>query len=95
MSEKCHSDHAVQQNGRYSITSSARASSGRRHVEAERLRGLEIYHEFDIWSAPAPASRRLFALEDAIDITGRAPVLVGEIGPIRDQAAGGDEGASV
>ena len=37
---------------------------------------------------------RLLALEDAIDIAGRAPVLVDEIGPIGDQAAAVDEVAS-
>ena len=35
---------------------------------------------------------RLLALEDAIDVAGRAPVLVDEIRPVGDQAAGGDEG---
>ena len=38
---------------------------------------------------------RLLALEDAVDVAGGAPVLVDEIGPIGDQAAGGDEGAFV
>ncbi len=36
---------------------------------------------------------RLLALEDAVDVAGRAPVLVDEIRPIGDQAAGGDEDA--
>ena len=35
----------------------------------------------------------LLAFEDAIDVASRAPVLVDEIGPIGDQAAGGDEEA--
>ena len=35
----------------------------------------------------------LLALEDAIDVAGRAPVLVDEIRPIGDQAAAGDEEA--
>ena len=38
---------------------------------------------------------RFFALEDAIDVLGRASELVNEIGPIGDQAAGGDEVALV
>ena len=42
---------------RYSITSSARASSGWRHVEAERLGGLEVDRPARTWSAAAPAGR--------------------------------------
>jgi hypothetical protein len=34
---------------------------------------------------------RFLALEDAVNITSRAPVHVDRIGPVRDQAAGGDE----
>jgi hypothetical protein len=37
----------------------------------------------------------LLALEDAVDVAGRAPVLVDVIRPVGDQAAGGDEGAFV
>ena len=36
---------------------------------------------------------RLLALEDAIDVAGRAAVLVDRIRPVGDQAAGGDEEA--
>ena len=36
---------------------------------------------------------RLLALEDAIDVAGRLPVLIDVISPIGDQAAGGDEGS--
>ena len=35
---------------------------------------------------------RLLAFEDAVDVAGRAPVLVDPISPIGNQAAGGDEG---
>ena len=34
---------------------------------------------------------RLLALEDAVDVAGRAPVLVDRIRPVGDQAAAGDE----
>ena len=52
----------------HSITSSARASSDRRHVEAERLGGLEVDHQLELASAAAPAGRRLLALENAAGI---------------------------
>ena len=77
----------------YSITSSARASSGRRHGEAERLGGLEVDHQLVLGRRLHRQVGRLLALEDAIDVAGRAPVLVDQIGPIGDQAAGGDEEA--
>ena len=35
---------------------------------------------------------RLLALEDAVDVAGRAPELVDLIRPIGDQATGSDEG---
>ena len=64
-----------------------------RHVEAQRLGGLEIDDELIF-------RRRLhwhvgwfLALEDAVDVAGRAPVQVNPIRPIGEQAAGGDEGA--
>ena len=77
----------------YSITSSARASSDRRHVEAERLGGLEVDHQLVLGRRLHRQVGRLLALEDAVDVAGRAPVLVDEIRPIGDQAAGGDEEA--
>ena len=42
---------------------------------------------------PAPAFGRLLAFENAIDIAGRVPELVGEISPVGDQAAGSAERA--
>ena len=36
---------------------------------------------------------RFLSFKDAIDIAGRAAVLADQIGPVGDQAAGGDEGA--
>ena len=75
----------------YSITSSARASSDGGTVEAERLGGLEIDHQLVLGRRLHRQVGWLLALEDAIDVAGRAPVLVDEIRPIGDQAAGGDE----
>ena len=75
----------------HSITSSARASSDRRHVEAERLGGLEVDHQLVFGRRLHRQVGRLLALEDAVDVAGRAPILVDDIGPVGDQAAGGDE----
>ena len=63
----------------------------RRHVEAERLGGLEIDHQLVLGRRLHRQVGRLLALEDAIDVAGRAPVLVDQIRPVGDQAAGGDE----
>ena len=62
-----------------------------RHIEAERLGGLEIDHQFVLGRRLHRQVGRLLALEDAVDIGGRAAILVNQIGPVRDQAAGGDE----
>ena len=77
----------------HSITSSARASSDGGTVEPERLGGLEIDHQLVLGRRLHRQVGRLLALEDAIDVAGRAPVLVDEIRPVGDQAAGGDEEA--
>ena len=65
----------------------------RRHVEAERLGGLEVDHQFVLGRRLHRQVGRLLALEDAIDVAGRAAVLVDDIRPIGDQAAAGDEEA--
>ena len=65
----------------------------RRHGEAERLGGLEIDHQLVLGRRLHRQVGRLLALEDAIDVAGRAPVLVDVIRPVGDQAAGGDEEA--
>ena len=59
----------------------------RRHVEAERLGGLEVDDQLVLGRRLHRQVGRLLALEDAIDVAGRAPVLIGQIGPIGDQAA--------
>jgi hypothetical protein len=53
---------------------------GRRHVEAERLGGLEVDHQLVLGRRLHRKVGRLLALEDAIDVAGREPVLVEEIG---------------
>ena len=63
----------------------------RRHVEAERLRGLEVDDELVLGRRLHRQVGRLLALEDAVDIAGRAPVLVDQVRPVGDQAAGGGE----
>ena len=65
----------------------------RRHGEAERLGGLEVDHQLVLGRRLHRQVGRLLALEDAVDVAGRAPVLVDEIRPIGDQAAAGDEEA--
>ena len=65
----------------------------RRHVEAERLGGLEVDDQLVLGRCLHRKVGRLLAPEDAIDVAGRAPVLVDKISPIRDQATGGDEDA--
>jgi hypothetical protein len=50
-----------------------------RHGEAERLRGFEVDDGFVLGRHLHRQVGRLLALEDAVDVAGRAPVLVGEI----------------
>jgi hypothetical protein len=66
---------------------------GRRHFDAERFRSLEVDDQFVLGRHLHWQIGWLLALEDAIDIAGRLPVLVDVISPIGDEAAGGDEGA--
>jgi hypothetical protein len=63
---------------RYSITSSARASTVG-HVKTERFGGLEIDHRFVLGRRLHRQVGRLLALEDAIDIVGRAAVLIDQV----------------
>src|SRR5437016_2654519 len=59
----------------------------RRHVEAERLRGLKVDNEFILGRRLHRQICRFFALEDAIDVLRRAPEHIARIRPIADQAA--------
>src|SRR6185437_9399425 len=53
----------------------------RRHIEAERLGGLEVEHRLVFGRRLHRQVGRLLALEDAIDIAGRLPVLVDVVSP--------------
>src|SRR5215471_17626606 len=68
---------------------------GGRNVEAERLGGLEVDHQFVFGRRLHWQISGLLALENAIYVTGSAPVLVEEIRPIGGQAASGNKGAIV
>src|SRR5215831_4809328 len=61
------------------------------NLEAERLCGLEIDRQLVLDRVLHRKVGRLLALEDAIDVTGRAPVRVGRVGGVGDEAAGDDE----
>ncbi len=77
----------------YSITSSARASSDGGTSRPSALAVLRLSTSLVLGRRLHRQVGRLLALEDAVDVAGRAPVLVDVIRPIGDQAAGGDEGA--
>ena len=62
-------------------------------VRPERLRGLEVDDQLVLGRRLHRQVGRFLALEDAIDVAGRAPELVDLVRPIGDQAAGGDEEA--
>ena len=61
-----------------------------RHGKAKRFSGLEIDYQFVLGWRLYRHVGRFFALEDAIDVVSRAPKLVNEIRPIRNQSAGGN-----
>ena len=52
-----------------------------RYFDTERLRGLEVDHEFVFGGRLHRQVRRLLALEDAIDVASRAPIGSIESGP--------------
>ncbi|MFZ1004867.1 MAG: hypothetical protein WAN68_23115, partial [Pseudolabrys sp.] len=66
---------------------------GRWHGGSQFLCGLEIDHQFVLGRRLYRKISRLLAIEDAIDISGRAPILVDIIGSIGDQAASDGERA--
>src|SRR6266581_4394369 len=57
---------------------------GRRNFEAERLGGLEVEHQLVLGRRLHRKVGRLLALEDAIDIIGRAPQRIDRISPVGD-----------
>src|SRR5215471_104781 len=64
---------------------------GRRHSEAERLGCFEIDHQFVLSWRLHWHIAGLLTLEDAIDVAGRLPVLIEEVGSIRGQTLAGSE----
>jgi len=61
-----------------------------RNIEAKRLGGLKVDHQIVLGRCLYREIGGLLALEDAVDIAGRAAIHVDLIRPIGDQAAGGD-----
>jgi len=57
------------------------------HIEAERLRGREVNHQLEFGGRLNRQLTWFLALEHAIDIRRRTPVLIGNIRAVRDQAA--------
>ena len=78
----------------YSITSSARASSVGGTSRPSALAVLRLIDQLVLGRRLHRQVGRLLALEDAVDVAGRAPVLVDQIRPVGDQATGGDEVAA-
>src|SRR6266404_3038017 len=64
------------------------AEQRRRHGEAERFRGLEVDHQFELFRGLNWQLARLRALEDAIGIDCRAPEIIEYFNSIGEQAAG-------
>src|SRR5262245_33762858 len=62
----------------------------RRHRKAERLGGFEIDYQLVLGRRLHRQVGRLLALENAVDIAGRLPVLVEQIGTVGDEATGCD-----
>src|SRR6266404_8032130 len=63
---------------------------GSRKIEAEGFCRLQVNHQIIFGRSLDRKIGRLLALENAIDITGRAPKLVDAIGPVENQPAAVD-----
>jgi hypothetical protein len=66
-----------------------------RHLQAERPGRLEIDYQPVLRRRLHRQVGRFRSLEDPVNLIGRDPVHVDRIGPLGDQAAGGDEVAEV
>jgi hypothetical protein len=64
---------------------------GRRHRQAERFSGLEVDDQLVLGRRLHRQVGRLLGLEDAVDIAGRAAVLVDQVRPVGDEATGWDK----
>ena len=58
-----------------------------RYLEAEAFAALRLITRSYLVGACTGSSARLFALEDAIDVTGRAPVQIDRVSPVGDKTA--------
>ena len=65
----------------HSITSSARASSGRRDFEAERLRGLEVDDQFELGRLHDRQIGGLFAFENTAGIDASLAICIRSAAP--------------
>ena len=63
----------------------------RRHVEAERLGGLEIDRQLVLHRRLHRQVGRILTLEDAIDVAGGETIQLGTVRTVGDQAAGGGD----
>src|SRR5262245_47470622 len=61
------------------------------NYEAQCFRGLEVDHELVFGRRLHWKIGRVLALENAMDVPGRAPVLIDPIGPIGNQPAARDK----
>ena len=77
--------------GIHSITSSARESTAGGMVRPSALAVLRFITVSYLVGACTGRSAGLLALEDTVDVAGRAPILVERIGRVGDEAAGGGE----
>src|SRR5215472_7877868 len=63
------------------------------HGQSERFGGLQVDDQLVFGWGLHRQVGRLLALEDAIDVAGSLPKLIGRILPVGHQSAGSDEGA--